>query len=160
MYCCSSTSLLLRFWKEGFYLTMHSTHLQLYGVGHMVKDHLGRKPAAATWITFQLKARFFYGLMGPQFRIDPMTHRTMSERRYHRATSHSISFGVKEWMLEVFGLFFIALAGFASFHNKVHLVCQIFYSPQLESIYHIHDKEIVQPIYYHNKGLANIYKQS
>ena len=25
--------------KEMFYLTMHSTHLQLYGIGHMVKDH-------------------------------------------------------------------------------------------------------------------------
>ena len=27
--------------------------------------------------------------MGPPWRIDPMTHRVMSERSYHRATSHS-----------------------------------------------------------------------
>ena len=29
--------------------------------------------------------------MGPPWRIDPTTHRTMSERFYHGATSHSIS---------------------------------------------------------------------
>ena len=43
------------FYKEMFYLMIHSTHfyLRLYGVGHMVKDHSDseRKPAATTWAT-------------------------------------------------------------------------------------------------------------
>ena len=89
--------------------------LRLYGVGHMVKDHSDseRKPAAATWATFRLAARVllyapshrqnstYHGLcytslvaqagtrnisMGPPRRIDPTTHRTTSERSYHRAT--------------------------------------------------------------------------
>ena len=33
--------------------TLNTFYLQLYGVGHMVKDHSDseRKPAAATWTT-------------------------------------------------------------------------------------------------------------
>ena len=45
--------------RNGFFNdTLNTFYLRLYGVGHMVKDHLDRereregKPAVATWTTF------------------------------------------------------------------------------------------------------------
>ena len=61
--------------KEGnvFYLTTQSTHfiLGLYGVGHMVKDHLDseRKPAAGTWVTLSDKQQGFFYIHHPTDRI-------------------------------------------------------------------------------------------
>ena len=98
-----------------FYLTTHSTHfiLRLYGVGHMVKDHSDREkgnPLPPHGLHFLLYApshrqdsTYHYlwytsrgalagtgnSSMGPPWRIDPSTHRTMSERSYHGATSRS-----------------------------------------------------------------------
>ena len=52
--------------KEMFYLTMHSTHsiLRLYGVRHMVKDHIG--------YSFRLTARVL--LYAPSHRQDNTYH--------------------------------------------------------------------------------------
>ena len=36
--------------------------------------------------------------MGPPWRIDPTTHRTMSERSYHGATSRSLEWEIAQWV--------------------------------------------------------------
>ena len=36
--------------------------------------------------------------MGLPWRIDPTTHRTMSERSYHEATSHSLEWEIAQWV--------------------------------------------------------------
>ena len=94
-------------------------YLRLYGVRHMVKDHSDSESGNMDY-SFRLAARVllyasshrqdntYHGLcytsrgalagtrnssMGPPWRIDPTTHRTMSERSYHRATSRSLLYG-------------------------------------------------------------------
>ena len=103
-----------------FYLATHSTHLRLYGVRHMVKaTQIVREETCCRHMgySFRLAARVllyasshrqdntYHGLcytscgalagtrnssMGSPGRIDPTTHRTMSERSYHGTTSQSI----------------------------------------------------------------------
>ena len=43
-------------------------------------------PVAEYWLEQEIAQ-----WVGPPWRIDPMTHRTMSERSYHGATSRSLS---------------------------------------------------------------------
>ena len=74
-------------------------YLRLYGIGHMVKDHSNGERGnqlAGTWNSS----------MGPPWRIDPTTYRTMSERCYRGPTSRS---GGKEGRLEEY------LSGFEPF---------------------------------------------
>ena len=74
--------------NDRFYLMTHSTHfyLRLHGVGQMVKDHSenerGNQMSWSTGGTRNIS-------MGPPSRIDPSTHRTMSEHSYHGAASRS-----------------------------------------------------------------------
>ena len=98
---------------QHFYLSTHWTHF-IYG--YMVKDHSDSErgnPLLPHGYSFWLAARFFYmhhptdmiahttafvtpimkhwleqeiGQIGPPWRVDLMTHRTMSERSYHGAT--------------------------------------------------------------------------
>ena len=98
---------------------LNTFYLRLYGVGHMVKDHSDSErgnPLPPHGLLFPSKARvLLYALshrqdstyhvlcytsrgalagmrnssMGPPWRIDPTTHRTMTERFYHGATSRS-----------------------------------------------------------------------
>ena len=103
-----------RWRKEGNVLF----YLRLYGVRHMVKDHSDREETCCRHMdySFQLAARVrlyasryikdntYHSLcytshealaetrnssMGPPWRNDPTTHRTMSGRPYHRTTSRS-----------------------------------------------------------------------
>ena len=86
-----------------FYLTTYSNtfYLQLYGVGHIVKDHSDSErgnPLQPHGLLFPIST--YHGLcytsrgtlagtrnssMGPPGKIDPTTHRTVSERSYHGA---------------------------------------------------------------------------
>ena len=104
--------------KETFYLTTHSTHfiLRLFGVGHMVKDHSDSErgnPLPPHGLHFPINSKGSFICTIPQtgkhiprplwstgwnekyfngstpWRIDPTTHRTMSEHSYHGATSRS-----------------------------------------------------------------------
>ena len=88
-----------------YYLTTHSTH---FSYGYMVKGpFMGYSFRLAAWIILYASSHrqdntnhsLCYtsrgalagtrnSLMGSLWRFDPMTHRTMSERSYHRATSH------------------------------------------------------------------------
>ena len=92
--------------KEMFYLTTHSTHF-IYG--YMASDIwlrtilMVRKETCCRHIgySYRLTARVllyapshrqnntYHGLCYTSRRIDPMTHRKMSERSYHGATSCS-----------------------------------------------------------------------
>ena len=96
--------------EELFYLTTHSTHF-IYGymTSDMVKDHSDSErgnPLPPHGLLFPINSKdsTYHGLcytsrgalartrnswMGPLWRIDPTTHRTMSERSYHGATSRS-----------------------------------------------------------------------
>ena len=97
--------------------TLNTIYLRLYGVRHMVKNHSYREranPLPPHGLLYPITARVLLyasshrqndtnnGLcytsrgalvgtrnspMGPPWRIDPATHRTMSERSYHGATS-------------------------------------------------------------------------
>ena len=108
--------------KEGNVLfndALNTFHLRLYGITHMVKDHSEEARCRHMGYSFRLAARVllyasshrqdntYHSLcytnrgalagtrnssMGPPWRIDPTTHRVMSERSYHGATSRS-SFG-------------------------------------------------------------------
>ena len=95
--------------KEGNVLfndALNAFYLRLYGVRHMVKNHSDREKGA--WVLLYASShrqdntyhRLCYtscgalaGMrsspMGPPWRIDTTTHRSMSERSYHRATSRS-----------------------------------------------------------------------
>ena len=97
---------------------LNTFYLQLYGVRHMIKDHWAKEETCCCHMSysFWLATRvLLYALshrqdktyhnlcytscealagirnssMCPPWRIDPTTHRTMSERYYHGATSHS-----------------------------------------------------------------------
>ena len=111
----SSRFIYIYIYKEGnalFNDALNTLYLLLYGVGHMVKDH----PDSHMGYSFRLAAMVllyasshrqgntFHGLcytsrgalaatrnssMGPPWRIDPTTHRNMSERSYNGATSRS-----------------------------------------------------------------------
>ena len=104
---------------------LNTFYLRLYGVRHMVKDHSKvREETCCCHIgySFRLTARVllyasshrqdntYHGLCytscgalagtrnsskGPPWRIDLTTHRTMSERSYHRATSRSLEYFLK-----------------------------------------------------------------
>ena len=105
--------------KEMFYLTTHSTHF-IYGYMIKDQSDRKTEPTRCRLMgySFRLTARVllyssshrqdntYHGLcytnrgalagtrnssMGPPSTIDPTTHRTMSERFYHGATSRSIS---------------------------------------------------------------------
>ena len=99
--------------------TLNTFYLWLYGVRHMVKDHSDSErgnPLPPHGLLFLISCKgslyasshrqdsTYHSLyctscgalawmknnsMGPPWRIDPMTHRIISERSYHRATSHS-----------------------------------------------------------------------
>ena len=107
--------------KEGNVLVndaLNTFYLRLYGVGHMVKDHSDSKRGNLLPHSFQLAVRAilyapshrqdttYHSLwytsrgalagmrnisMGEPWRIDPTTHRNMSERSYHGATSRSFA---------------------------------------------------------------------
>ena len=92
---------------------LNTFYLRLYGIRHVVKDHLNserRNPPTQHGLLFLLYAsshrqdNTYHSLcytshgalagmrnssMGPPWRINPMTHHTMSEHSYHRATSCS-----------------------------------------------------------------------
>ena len=98
---------------------LNTFYLQLYGIGHMVKNHSDSKrgnPLPPHGLLFPINSKVllyasshiqdntYHGLcytsrgtlagsrnssMGPPRRIDPKTHRTMSEHSYHGATSRS-----------------------------------------------------------------------
>ena len=98
---------------------LNTFYLRVYGIGHMVKDtQIMREETRCRHMgySFRLAARVllyasshrqdntYHSLcytscgtlagtrnssMGPPSRIDPTTHRTMSEHSYHGATSHS-----------------------------------------------------------------------
>ena len=98
---------------------LNTFYLRLYGVRHMVKDHSDSErgnllPPHRLLFPISSKGSFiciiprqdntYHSLcytsrgalagtrnssMDPPWRIDPMTHRTMSERSYHGATSRS-----------------------------------------------------------------------
>ena len=93
-------------------------YLRLYGVGHMVKDHSDSErgnPLPPHRLLFPIGNKDYFictrqdsiyhviwytsrgalagtrnSSMGPPWRIDPTTHRTMSERFYHGATYRSL----------------------------------------------------------------------
>ena len=67
--------------REMFHLTTHSTHF-IYG--YMASDIWLRTSRGA------LAGKRNSSMGPPPWRIDPMTHRTMSERSYHGATSLSL----------------------------------------------------------------------
>ena len=98
--------------------TLNTFYLRLYGVRHMVTDHSDSErgnPLLPHGLLFPVSSKgslyasshrhnTYHSLcytshgalagtrnssMGPPWRIDPMTHRTMSEHSYHRATSRS-----------------------------------------------------------------------
>ena len=99
---------------------LNTFYLRLYGVRHMVKDHSDSEkenPLPPHRLLLSINRRVllyapshrqyntYHGLcytsrgamagtgkssMGPPWRIDPTTHRTMSERSYHGATSRSM----------------------------------------------------------------------
>ena len=96
--------------KEMFYLTTLNTfYLRLYGIRHMVKDHTDTDRGNLLLphrllFSINSKDNTYHSLcytsrgtlagtrnssIGPQWRIDPTTHRTISERSYHGATSRS-----------------------------------------------------------------------
>ena len=88
--------------KEGNILfndTLNTYYLQLYGVRHMVKDHADserRNPLPTHGLLLLISscgalAGMRNSSMGPPWRIDPTTHRTMSERSYHGATFCSLN---------------------------------------------------------------------
>ena len=55
--------------KEMFYLTTHSTHLRLYGVGHMVKDHSDSErgnPLPPHGLLFPINSKVFFICTIPQ----------------------------------------------------------------------------------------------
>ena len=121
--------------KEGNVLfndALNTFYLRLYGVGHMVKDHSDSERGNPCRYSFRFAARVllyasshrqdntYHGLcytscgalsgtrnssMGPPWRIDPTTHRTMSERSYHGATSRSrdfyITFFDHSWIFQL-----------------------------------------------------------
>ena len=100
--------------------TFNTFYLRLHGISHMVKDHLDSErgsPLPPHRLLFPISSKVFlyapshrqdntyHGLcytsrgalagtrnswMGQPWRIDPTTHRTMSKRSYHRATSRSL----------------------------------------------------------------------
>ena len=99
---------------------LNTFYLQLYGVIHMVKGHSDREwgnPLPPHWLLFPISSKglficishrqnnTYHGVcytsrgalagtrnssMGPPWRIDSTTHRTMSERSYHGAASRSV----------------------------------------------------------------------
>ena len=97
--------------KEGnilFTNALYTFYLRLYGVRHMVKDHSNSErgnPLPPHRLLFQISSKGYFICIIPQtglhiprpllhqswspWRIDPTTHRTMSERSYHGATSRS-----------------------------------------------------------------------
>ena len=80
-----------------------NTYLRLYDVTHMVKDHSDskrRNPLPPHRLLFPISSKGSFYMHHPTDRIahttafvtpvfDPTTHRTMSERSYHGATSRS-----------------------------------------------------------------------
>ena len=100
--------------KEGNVLfndALNTFYLRLYGIRHMLKDHSDNErrnllplhglhflicsKGSFLWPFFYIRRRSLAGTrnssMGPTWRIDTMTHRTMNERSYHRATQSGIS---------------------------------------------------------------------
>ena len=99
--------------KNMFYLTTHSTHfyLRLYGVDHKAKDHSdserGNPLPPLNGVLFPISSKGYFiwahpaeriphtmaetvnSPLGPPWRIDPTTHRTMSDWSYLGATSRS-----------------------------------------------------------------------
>ena len=89
---------------------LNTFYLRLYGVRHMVKDHSGSERGNP--LPSHRQQGFFYmhhppyrithttafvtlagrrnSSMGPPFRIDPTTHRTMSERSYHKTKMYHL----------------------------------------------------------------------
>ena len=70
--------------------TLNTFYLRLYGVGHMVKDHSDSEkgnplPPHRLLLSINSKGSFICTMDRTTRKIDPMTHRTMSERSYHRA---------------------------------------------------------------------------
>ena len=93
---------------------LNTFYLRLYGIRYMVKNHSDmHHPRQDN--TYHCLCYTSHGAlagtrnspMGPPWRIDPTTHRTMSERSYHRATSRPLQAeGVKvlwnlEWSVEL-----------------------------------------------------------
>ena len=77
--------------KEGNVLfkdALNTFYLQLYGVRHKVKDHSDSERGNP------LLPHGRNSSMGPPWRIDLTTHRIMSERSYHGATSRSTSYWI------------------------------------------------------------------
>ena len=83
--------------REMFYLTTHSRHF-IYG--YMASDIwlrtilIVRKETRCCHIGYSCRgavAGTRNSSMGPPWRIDPLTHRTMSERSYHGARSRSFA---------------------------------------------------------------------
>ena len=88
-------------WKEWNVLfndALNTCYLRLYGVGDMVKDHsdsedhIDRIAHTTAFVTPVVE----HWLERNIWRIDLTTHRTMSERSYHRVTSRFRLFGVGE----------------------------------------------------------------
>ena len=96
-------------WKEGNILfndALNTFYLRLYGVGHMVKDHSDSErgnqlPPKRLLFPISSNSSFIFiipqtgalagtrnSIMGPAH--GETTHRTMSERSYHGATSRSL----------------------------------------------------------------------
>ena len=104
-------------WKDGSVLfnnVLNTIYLRLYGVRHMVKDLSNRTTQRGNrcrhmgysfrYASSHRQDNTYHGLcytsrgelagtrnssMGPPWRIDQTTHRTLSERSYHGATSGS-----------------------------------------------------------------------
>ena len=118
--------------KEGrkCFIYQHTQHilLTLYGIRHMVKDNTDSErgnmllphgllfPISSKgcrqdntyhilcYTSSEALAGTRNSSMGPPWRIDLMIHRTISERSYHRATSHRISIWSYYWYTEHFNL--------------------------------------------------------
>ena len=115
--------------KEGNVLfndTLNTFYLQLYGVGHMVRDHSDSERGNLMLphgLLFLISSKGFYmhhprpdstyhslcytsrgalagtrnSLVGPPWMIDLTTHCTISKRSYHEATSCSGMEGLHNW---------------------------------------------------------------
>ena len=103
---------------------LNTFYIRLYGVRHMVKDHSDNErwnplPPHGLLFSINNKGSFictipdsiYHSLcytshgalaimrnssLGPRWRINPTTHRTMSERSYHRATFCSLDLKTKQ----------------------------------------------------------------
>ena len=117
---CSATEIEIERFFVLFNDALNTFYLRLYGVTHMVKDHSDSErgnslPPHGILIPISSKGSFICIIpqtgwhiprpllhsrrslagtrnssMSPPWRIDPTTHRVMSERSYHGATSRSL----------------------------------------------------------------------